>query len=66
MSGVWSFGSCCHFQVLGAILTGCIDICLEKREERFRGEVGAGCLPTGSNRGEGVGTVESVLVGGLL
>ena len=61
---VLEYGRLSHAVI--AKLSGCIDVSLEKKEGRFGAGAGAGCLPSGRNRGEGVGTVEPVLVGGLL
>ena len=55
----------CHCQDLGAIFTVFVVVCLEKKEGIFGGEAGAWCLPSGSNQGECVGTVELVLISGL-
>ena len=56
-----------HFSVFGATITGCIDVCLEKKKGRFWGEAGADYLLSGSNEvNENVETVEWVLVVGLL
>ena len=65
---VWSMVAwvLCHCQVLRPIVIGCINVCLEKKEGRFRGEAGTECLHSGGNQGEGVGTVKPVLLGGLL
>ena len=43
-------GYCYQFWVLGAIIKGCIDECLEKKKGRFWGEAGADHLPSGSNK----------------
>ena len=51
---------------LGAIFMVFVDVCLEQKDGIFGGEADAWCLPSGSNWGEGVGTMEPVLIGGLL
>ena len=56
----------CHCQDLGAIFTVFVVVYLEKKEGIFGGEAGAWCLPSGSNQGEGMGTVELVLISGLM
>ena len=63
---MWPLELCSLCQVLEAIFTSCIDVCLETKEGRFGSEATAGCLPSGGSQGECVRMVESVLVGGLL
>ena len=57
---------CCPCQLLGAIFTVLVDVCLEKKEGILGGEAGVPCLPSGSHRGEGVEKVKLVCVGKLL
>ena len=64
--GVWLLGLSCHFQVVSAISTVFVDVCLEKRDGIIGGEAVAWSLPNGSNSGECVRTVELVFLGGLL
>ena len=45
---------------------GGIDVMLREKEERFWCEGGAAYLPVWKQQSESVGTVEQVLVGGLL
>ena len=45
-------GYCYHCCVLGAIITGCVDVCLEKKKGRFWGQASAGYLPNGSKKGK--------------
>ena len=52
--------------LLGAIFTVFVDVCLERKERILGGEAGVQCQPSGSNWGEGVGTVKLVYVGELL
>ena len=54
---------CCPCQLLGAIFTVFVDVCLEKKEGILGGEAGVHCLPSGSYRGEGVEKVKLVCVG---
>ena len=42
-------GYCYYCGVLRATITGCFDVCLEKKKGRFWSEAGAGYLPSGSN-----------------
>ena len=54
---------CCHCQLLGAIFTVFVDVCLEKREGILGGEASVHCLSSGSHWGEGVEKVKLVCVG---
>ena len=38
--GVWLLGLCCPCQLLGAIFTVFVDVCLEKKEGILGGEAG--------------------------
>ena len=57
---------CCPCQLLGAIFTIFVDVCLEKKEGILGGEAGVHCLDIGSHLGESVRTVKLVYVGELL
>ena len=54
---------CCPCQLLGAIFTIFVDVCLEKKEGILGGEAGVNCLPSGSHRREDVEKVKLVSVG---
>ena len=51
---------------LRAIFMVFVDVCPEKKDKIFGAEADAWCQFSGSNWGEGVGTMEPVLIDGLL
>ena len=57
---------CCPCQLLRAIFTIFVDVCLEKKEGILGGEAGVDCLDSGSHLGGSVRTVKLVYVGELL
>ena len=54
---------CCFCQLLGTVFTVFVDVRLERKVGILGGEAGVSCMPSGSNRDEGVGKVKLVYIG---
>ena len=56
-------GYCYHCCVLGAIITGCVDVCLEKKKGKILGSSKCWVSAQWKQEGKSVETVEPVVVG---